>query len=202
MKLSIPSIRHSFSAGKRKTSYSACNRAFPKLFGLAALAVFFTTIFGCSSSQSLLSLAKSPPDSVQQRPGFQSLNKYQQDLLYFSSELQQTHPEPYRYVSKEWFDSETNRLLSVFAHETSDVDFQIALQKLASHLRDSHTRVRVGSISDQRAYPIGILWLKDSLYVAAVEEGGDSTLVGSTVIALNGVPLQQRVRETCRLFLV
>ncbi|MCL5034473.1 MAG: S41 family peptidase [Bacteroidetes bacterium] len=189
MRLFILSIQRGSSGCKRNSSHFANSHILVKLFGSAALAVLFTTIFGCSSSQSLLSLAKSPPDSVQQRQGFQSLNKYQQDLLYFSSQLQQTHPEPYRYVSKEWLDSETDRLLNVFAHETSDVSFQIGLEKLASHVHDSHTQVRVGDFSDKRVYPIGILWLKDSLYVAAVEEGGDSTLVGSTVIALNGVPL-------------
>lgn len=187
MKHSIPSFRHSLSIHKPKASCSAYNRVFAKSLGAAALAVLFTAIFGCSSSQSLLSLAKSPPDSVQQQPGFQLLNKYQQDLLYFSSELQQTHPEPYRYVSREWFDSETNRLLTVFAHETSDVDFQIELERLASHLRDSHTQVKTAGFGDKRVYPLGILWLKDSLYVAAVEEGGDSTLVGATIDAYNGI---------------
>lgn len=187
----IPNNRHALSAYIRKLPKHSNCRSQETLWRLTILALFATATISCSASRSLLSLAESPPDTVQKRQDYHSLNKYQQDLLYFSSELQQTHPEPYRYVRKEWFDYETDSLLNVFAHETSDVDFEMGLERLASHLRDSHTQVRAGSPSGNRVYPIGILWLKDSLYVAAVEEGGDSTLVGSTVTAYNGIPVQE-----------
>ncbi len=190
MNLTFPLIHNGFSAGTHHSIPPKNSGFCGNLWRVAVVAFLCTAIFGCSASRSLLSLAKSPPDTVQQRQDYRSLNKYQRDLLYFSSELQQTHPEPYRYVSKEWFDCETDSLLKVFANETSEVDFEMGLEKLASHLRDSHTQVRAGSPSDNRVYPIGILWLEDSLYVAAVNEGGDSTLVGSTVEAYNGIPIQ------------
>jgi hypothetical protein len=161
---------------------------------------FGTTLFGCGSSASLSSLAKSPPHPVQQEQRFQSLNRYQQDLLYFTSVLQETHPEPYRHITREQFNAETQRLLQKFAVDTSDTEFRICLQGLASRLRDSHTQVSIGNFPDQRSYPLGVVWMKDTLFIAAVSETGDTSLIGTAIVAINGVPILDAVQRIAQSY--
>jgi hypothetical protein len=155
-------------------------------------------LHGCASAPRLTDLAKSPVHPVQQEQRYPLLNKYQQDALYFSSVLQETHPEPYRFITKEQLDAETGRLVQLFAHETSDVNFRIELRKLASRMRDSHTQVSAGNLPDTRTYPLGLVWMKEKLCIAAVAEGGDTSLIGSFVLGLNNVRLSdalQRIAE-------
>src|SRR3989304_814461 len=67
---------------------------------------------GCFSSRSLIeSLAKTPHHRVQDSQGFSSLNSYQQDFLYLTEILKETHPEPYAAWSKGEFEAEQRRLL-------------------------------------------------------------------------------------------
>jgi hypothetical protein len=164
------------------------------LLGLAAFLV------GCGSSANLSGLAKSPPHPIQNDQRYQSLNRFQQDLLYFASVLTETHPEPFRCITREKFDEETQKLLRAFAKDTSDIEFHIGLQNLASRLQDSHTQVSIGRFPDQRSYPLGVVWMRDTLFIAAVNEGSDTSMIGRSIVAINDIPVSEAVQRIAQLY--
>lgn len=147
---------------------------------------------GCFSSKSLIEgLAKTPHHSVQNSKRFSSLNSFQQDFLYLTETVRETHPEPYAAWSKEVFDKEQRRLLESLAAETSKVAFEWSLQSFLSRLRDSHTGAHISWMGGQREYPVSFLWIKDTLFLAAVRREEDTTLIGSRVLAFSGIPTEE-----------
>jgi len=145
---------------------------------------------GCApSSQSLFEgLAKTPHHPVQDSERYRALNPMQQDFLYATETVRETHPEPYAAWSKEEFDAAQQRLLHALGSDTGEAALGRALQSFLSHLRDSHTKVSFSSARGELEYPVSFTWLKDTLILASVGQEKDTVLIGSQVISLNGLP--------------
>ena len=147
-------------------------------------------LIGCISTQSLIDgLAKSPHSAVQDSEGYASMNSFQQDFLYLTETVRQSHPEPYAAWSKEAFDSEQRRIVQSLAAETSSVAFEKSLKSFLSRLKDSHTSAQTPWRGGPLEYPVSFMWIGDTLILASVGRSEDTTLIGSHVQAFNGYPV-------------
>lgn len=151
---------------------------------------------GCISSRSLIEdLAKTPHHPVQESERYAALNHYQQDLLYLTEMVRESHPEPYAAWTNTDFDAEQLRLLQTLTNDTSKVVFERAIGTFLSRLNDSHTGASVASASGKSQYPVSFFWIKDTLLLASVDRQADTSLIGSHVLSFNGVPTDEVFRR-------
>lgn len=152
---------------------------------------------GCApTSQSLFEgLAKTPHHPVQDSEKYRTLNPMQQDFLYATEIVRETHPEPYAAWNKEEFDATQRHILDALGLDTSKAAVGKALQSFLSHLNDSHTKVSFSLPRGDREYPVSFTWLKDTLIIASVEQETDTLLIGSQVISFNGLPTAEVVER-------
>ncbi len=116
------------------------------------------------------------------------MNAFQQDFLYLTEYVRETHPEPYAAWSKQAFDAEQLRLLQLLAVDTTKTAFERSLSSFLSHLRDTHTNAQTSWMGSELAYPQSYLWIKDTLFLASVAREEDTSLIGSKVLSFSGVP--------------
>lgn len=161
-------------------------------FVAAAIVSVVVGFAGCISSRSLIEdLAKTPHHRIQDSQRYAFMNSFQQDFLYLTETIKETHPEPFAAWSKEEFDREQQRMLESLAAETSKVVFEKSLQSFLSHLRDSHTSVQSPWMGGQLEYPTSFFWINDTLILASVGREEDTTLIGSHVLSFNGIPVDE-----------
>lgn len=71
------------------------------------------------------------------------------------------------------------------------MDFALDLQSLVALIGDSHTTTNIGSVLNSTGlYPFGAEWYDGSWVLTGAEEE-DAALLGQTVTALNGVPMDE-----------
>ncbi|MBM2841491.1 MAG: TSPc protein [Bacteroidetes bacterium] len=170
-----------------------------RLVIVATIASAVVGLSGCVSSRSLIEgLAKTPHFALQERESYASMNSLQQDFLYLTETLKETHPEPYAAWSEEEFDQEQHRILEVLATETSKVVLEKLLQSFLSHLRDSHTSVQGTWMGGPVEYPASFFWINDTLILASVGSEVDTTLIGSRVMSFNGIPVGEAFTRFAR----
>jgi len=166
-------------------------KAFTPFIASAVISVLFW-FSGCFSSRSLIEgLAKTPHHSVQDSERFASLNSRQQDFLYLTEMVRETHPEPYARWSSEEFNAEQQRFLELLGTDTSGTVFEQALESFLARLQDSHTSALIPSTRSELQYPVSFFWIKDTLVLASVGREEDTTLIGSKVLKFNGLPTQE-----------
>jgi hypothetical protein len=165
--------------------------SFVQLFVVAVVCMAMG-LTGCLSSRSFIEgLAITPHHPIQDSARYHSMNSYQQDFLYLTETVRETHPEPYGTWGKANFDAEQNRFLESLAAETSRVAFERTLQSFLSHIRDSHTSAQTSWMGGQLEYPVSFFWIKDTLILASVGREEDTTLIGSHVLSFYGVPTDE-----------
>ena len=158
----------------------------------AIAATLIATLSGCISNRSLMeNLAKTVHHPVQDSRDYASMNAFQQDFLFLTEMLRETHAEPYAAWSKEEFGTEQRRLLQVLAAETSRTVFERSLPAVLSRLQDSHTTAQLSWWGGQRQYPVSFFWIKDTLILASVGSERDTALIGSPVLAFNRLPAEE-----------
>ena len=158
------------------------------------IACLFLTaaLCGCVSSRSVFEgLAKTPHHSLQDSAGYAAMNSFQQDFLYLTETVRETHPEPYVAWSKKAFEDEQQKTLSSLAAETSAVAFQKSLQSFCSHLKDTHTGALTTWMGGELQYPVSFFWINDTLFLASVGTEADTTLIGSHVLSFSGHALDE-----------
>jgi len=144
---------------------------------------------GCLSSRTLFEdLAKTPKHPVQDSAVYARLNPFQQDFLYLTEYVRESHPEPYASWSKQEFDSEQRRMLESLATDTGRTVFERTLNSFLSRIRDTHTYAQTSWMGGELQYPISFFWIKDTLFLASVGQEQDTSLIGSKVVSFNGVP--------------
>ncbi|MCL4510453.1 MAG: S41 family peptidase [Bacteroidetes bacterium] len=119
------------------------------------------------------------------------MNPFQQDFLYLTEAVRETHPEPYVAWSKDQFDSEQAHLLNSLSTDTSKAAFEESLKSFLSHLHDGHTGAPAPWLRGQRQYPVSFFWIKDTLILASVGSEADTTLLGSHVLGFDGIPTDE-----------
>ena len=121
------------------------------------------------------------PDQAQAR---------QEDLDTLYAALQEHHPDLYANTPQEAFEAKKAEIEGRLAEE-SDVDFALDLQSLVALIGDSHTTTNIGSVLNSTGlYPFGAEWYDGSWVLTGAEEE-DAALLGQTVTALNGVPMDE-----------
>lgn len=121
------------------------------------------------------------PDQTQAR---------QEDLDTLYAALQEHHPDLYANTPQEAFEAKKAEIEGRLAEE-SDVDFALDLQSLVALIGDSHTTTNIGSVLNSTGlYPFGAEWYDGSWVLTGAEEE-DAALLGQTVTALNGVPMDE-----------
>lgn len=156
--------------------------------------VCLLAFIGCSVSMNMKDLAKSPPHHVQNTPEYATSNSFQRDFLYLTETLKETHPA-FDTISTERYETDKREFMQLLAQETTLVGFRVAVQKFLSRLRDSHTTVLLDNIQETTVYPIGLVWMRDSLFIAGVGDSSDLDLIGHRVLALNSTPLAEALRK-------
>ncbi len=157
-----------------------------------AIACIVVGFPGCISSRSLIEgLAKTPLHPVQATARYASMNSHQQDFLYFTETVRETHPEPFASWSKEEFDREQHRMIESLDAETSKVMLEKSLQSFLSHIQDSHTNAYSSWAGGQPEYPVSFIWVYDTLILASVGREEDTTLIGSRVLSFNAIPADE-----------
>lgn len=121
------------------------------------------------------------PDQTQAR---------QEDLDTLYAALQEHHPDLYANTPQEAFEAKKAEIEGRLAEE-SDVDFALDLQSLVALIGDSHTTTNIGSaLNSTGLYPFSAEWYDGSWVLTGAEEE-DAALLGQTVTALNGVPMDE-----------
>jgi hypothetical protein len=146
----------------------------------------------CVSTRSVIdNLAKTPHFAIQDSQRYPTLNSFQQDFLYLTETIRESHPEPYAVWSRQEFDAEQQRLLQTLATDTSRVAFEQSIDTFISHLRDTHTSAQTAWMGGELQYPVSFFWIKDTLIVASVGAEQDTSLIGSRVLSFNSVPTEE-----------
>jgi hypothetical protein len=172
------------------------NSSFPfantRILALVSVLAALLTFSGCLSSRTLIEdLAKTPKHPVQDSAIYARLNSFQQDFLYLTEYVRESHPEPYGAWSKQEFDSEQRRMLESLASDTGRTVFERTLDSFLSRIRDTHTVAQTSWMGGELAYPISFFWIKDTLFLASVGQEQDTSLIGSRVESFNGVPTNE-----------
>ena len=129
------------------------------------------------------------PDQTQAR---------QEDLDTLYAALQEHHPDLYANTPQEAFEAKKAEIEGRLAEE-SDVDFALDLQSLVALIGDSHTTTNIGSVLNSTGlYPFGAEWYDGSWVLTGAEEE-DAALLGQTVTALNGVPMDEIFNQMAKV---
>ncbi len=110
-------------------------------------------------------------------------------IARLTSTIRSTHPNPYRYVSpSEWDRREAEALRRVAS--ATETQYLVELMSLASSVGDVHTSAYPsgGSPVMRTAMPIQFWKFRDGLRIRAASPG-HRELVGATVLAIGGVPV-------------
>lgn len=154
---------------------------------------------GCISSRTLMEdLAKTPHHPVQDSVRYGTMNSFQQDFLYLTETVRETHPEPYAAWSKDEFNRVQHETLTSLAAETSQVAFEKSIQSFLSRIKDSHTSAQTTWMGGEYQYPVSFFWIKDTLILASVGREEDTTLIGSKVLSFKDQPVEELFKRFTR----
>lgn len=120
------------------------------------------------------------------------------DLDYLAKELPEKHYNLYSVRSEKEFLSGIDAIKSASKGLT---DLQVALktQQLIAGCGDSHTQLAFNMLMDRnKMLPLGVLWLKDGLYVVQTDKT-HKDILGCRITAINGTPITTVIDSLCTL---
>ena len=128
--------------------------------------------------------------AAQARPS--APNTLAQDVRELGAAIEQTHPAPFRSISRQRFRAEVSALAQRASTVSRD-ELLVALMRMIALLgpRNGHTGLFPGDPSHVRElhlYPIRLYDFPDGLYVVDAVE---ASLVRSRVVAIEGLPIAQ-----------
>ena len=115
----------------------------------------------------------------------------QQDLDTLYDTLKEHHPNMFNRTPESEFLT-AKAVLESRLDGLSDVDFALELQSLVARIGDSHTTTSLPSAQAMKLFPFSLTWFDGDWVLTTVtsDHAGD---LGKTVIALNGVPMEDVV---------
>jgi len=136
--------------------------------------------------------------SAQARPSAPSAAA--DDVRFLAESIESMHPEPFRSVSRQRFQSEVNDVARR-APSLSRSELLVELLRIVALLgpRNGHTGIfplDPAHRSELHLFPLRLYEFADGVFV--VDESGDQGVVGARLVAIAGVPLAQ-VLERVRL---
>jgi len=116
-----------------------------------------------------------------------------EDLTYLIEHLEEIHPNPYAYLSKEVFYQKTEALKKELVRERNPIDFAKLLMPLLSALGDAHTEMEIPRLSfrdfreaDGNVFPFPIDIRNDRLFVK-----DHPSYEGAEILQINQKPIEQ-----------
>ena len=117
-----------------------------------------------------------------------------EDFKYLVKNLEETHPNPFLFISKEDLEKDLNEL-ALKAKDVNKTTFFFELMKIFSKMKDSHTRVKgIGRILSETKYPIRFKYLGNRYYISSIDLENKGS-VGSKVFSLNKIPMEEVVSK-------
>lgn len=114
----------------------------------------------------------------------------QEDLNFLYENLKSYHPDIYANTPEDSFLAQKAKIESRLSSE-SDADFILDLQSMTALIRDSHTKLSIGSIVDKTGYyPMNLAWF-DGAWVLSLIEESHQDLLGAQVTAINDLSMEQ-----------
>ncbi len=113
------------------------------------------------------------------------------DVRELGKSIEQIHPDPFRSVSRQRFESEVSALARR-APALSEDELLVGVMRIVALLgpRNGHTGLFPGDPSHTRGlhlYPLRLYAFTDGLYVV---DATDAALVRSRVVAIEGMPIE------------
>lgn len=110
------------------------------------------------------------------------------DLQTLMDTLERVHPDLYANTPKADFEAKRAAIEADLA-SMSEIDFAIAAAELVALVRDSHTGVNINLLMDKLTYlPVNLARMHEGWVIAALPRSQSADL-GSTVTAVNGIPI-------------
>ncbi|MFA6784744.1 MAG: hypothetical protein WCR13_07595 [Sphaerochaeta sp.] len=162
-----------------------CNKRTISLFLLVSLFVLFFA--GCRTTSNLPSLSEQDSPRTQ-------------DVKTLYSTLVKVHPDFFANTSRKAFEEACLHALQE-ADTLSDVDFYYTLGNLAAMAKDSHTAVGITQeiVNQMRALPVQFAAIDGSWRLSVVESTYER-LLGSTLLSINSVPIDEIIERAKDLY--
>lgn len=117
-----------------------------------------------------------------------------QDIHQYRKTITRKHKNPFTRVSKEEFSKSCDQLISALP-DLNDDAAHVQLCRIAASIGDGHTTVHMMA---KHIYPLSFYWFEDGLRLLAIENTHEK-LLGSKVLYINGVPVEQVVAMVATL---
>lgn len=117
----------------------------------------------------------------------------QQDLNYIANTLPQLDVNFYATLNRSAYQQAVSALQAKITSAT-DPEFYVGLSQLVAMSGDMHTNLTPGAVFGYPSLPLSFRWLDDGLFVTAASPGNEQ-LIGTQVVAVNGMPIDQVVQR-------
>jgi len=123
----------------------------------------------------------------------------QEELSFIQRKLNEIHPEPYHYISKQTFDERVKKMQSDLSSMTKEQWF-IRLSTLISSLHDGHTTIRYDDNERTRYYqeggktlPFSLTMLDNGRLIIQDNFTSDSSLDSADIYSVDGHPIEELI---------
>lgn len=129
------------------------------------------------------------------QPRVYTSKQYQEDFRIFRSSLEECHPGLYWYRTRAQIDSAFDAGYSMAEKCTTERDFNLTLDRVASFIGCMHTGINPSKSfrddfwKDLRVLPIEVKMLDDKTYLFKNGSENDSLVAGSEITHINGLPM-------------
>ncbi len=129
-----------------------------------------------------------------------SLNIYQQDFIYLTQLLEDTHPNIYENIDKEELEKCKKITLQKLQSIDKNVDFQIYAQKYVSKLKDAHTKIFFGQMTNDFKYPLQIYYVKNKIFISNLDKTLPKDWLGAEILSFNNIPIDTVINRASEYF--
>jgi Peptidase family S41 len=156
------------------------------------------SLSSCSANKIQTMLTKTHHLEIQETPDYKQLNPLQKDVAYFFETLKVGYPKWEQRISPTDLETEKERLLAFFSNNKNKDILNIELQKILARLEDAHTQISIDA-SSKKFFPINFLLQKNSLIVALISKQNDSALIGSKLLKINDLSMDEVAKRAKKL---
>ncbi len=119
---------------------------------------------------------------------------FQEDFEIFKKALTETHPNLYRFSSRDQFDKTFDSIQHQVEQGTTHLEFFRMLSEVEALIREGHSgvlpsKVILDNLSNAALLPFNV-WVTDSLLViTGCEKSDDNHLIGNEILSINGLSI-------------
>ena len=141
------------------------------------------------SRYSMMKLVTKTPNIEYNKPNnFDSLNKYQKDVVYLTELIKQTYPRLNSKISINDYNLLSKQLLSKTSEINNDFEFEILIHKFMALLEDGHSTSIIEYPKGSK-YHYFLYKEKDNWIIGNVDKSIDSNVIGSKVLYINNISI-------------